>query len=521
MNGSHGANRIRAAFFHATIIIMNNIREALKEWRKTKAFEEGVELFRILSNQAIEEIASLMPTTKTDLLKIKGFKEKKYQKYGADILGIMGVPAARKSQSSLFGEPVQTITPREVFPHQSVPFIEKERPGMPEEKIFTVTNYLDLINVALLDFKAKVKGEISSLDIRGNYLFFGLKDKEGEGMMNCFMWQSNYRISGVPLEEGMEIVVYGFPEVYKPRGTMTMRVETVELVGEGALKKAYEVLKAKLEQEGIFAEERKRPVPEYLQKIGLITSRTGAVIHDFLNNLGKFGYKIQFFDSRVEGTLAVKDLLRGIKYFRNKDIDALVIIRGGGSLESLQAFNNEMLVREIAKFPKPVLCGIGHDKDVPLISLACDKAASTPTAVTHLLNKSWQEAVTRIHLAERDIMNQFQTLFDYVRGVRAKLLQSNLRLAYGIKEQQKNVQEYARIVLQQLANNVNATQERIRTIDQSLKLHNPEYQLRLGYSIATHKGKVLRSIQHIEKGDRVDIKVADGTIETEVNSTKS
>ncbi len=510
-----------------------------------QAEREGVELFRVLSNQAITEIASVMPSTKKELLAIKGFKEKKFQKYGLDILAILGVKTEhQKNQGSLFGgesapaADLYAAAEKELFPRAKKQNARTH--NIPkEEKTFTVSTYLDLVNIALLDFKASVKGEVSSCDIRGNYLFFSLKDKGDESVMNCFMWQSNYRISGVTLEEGMEVTVYGFPEVYKARGNFTMRVETITLVGEGALKKAYDVLKAKLEKEGIFAPEKKRPVPDYPHAVGLITSKTGAVIHDFLNNLGKFGYAVQFFDARVEGQLAVKDLLRGVKYFREKDIDALVIIRGGGSLESLVAFNNEVLVREIATFPRPVLCGIGHDKDIPLVSMACDKAASTPTAVTHLLNESWQKAKAIVRLSERDIMSRygevvaeakrsletftrtietrFRDLFEFVRSVKQKLLHASVRLGYSLKEKRKEVKEHLRSMREKFLTSCAHSKEIVRVKELALALYNPEHQLRMGYSIMAHKGKIVRSIAVLKEGMRVDIKVVDGTIEAKVN----
>jgi exodeoxyribonuclease VII large subunit len=186
----------------------------------------------------------------------------------------------------------------------------------------------------------------------------------------------------------MEVIVEGTPSIYIPNGRFNFGVNTIELVGEGALKMAYDKLKKKLDSEGLFDIERKKLIPELPERIGLITSETGAVIHDFLTNIGKYGFKIKFFNSRVEGQLAIKDLLSAIEYFEDKDIDVLVIIRGGGSLESLQAFNNEVLIRKIADFEKPVICGIGHDKDVPLCALVADLLVSTPTAVTTVLNRS-------------------------------------------------------------------------------------------------------------------------------------
>lgn len=367
------------------------------------------------------------------------------------------------------------------------------------ENIFSVSQFLDLLNIGLRTSEAKIVGEVSSCDFRGNYLFFTLKDKTDQSVINCFMWQREYKISGVVIEEGMEIMVHGFPEIYKPSGRLSFRGDSVELVGEGALKKAYDELKLKLEREGLFAEERKRAIPEYPEKIGLITSKTGAVIHDFLNNIGKFGYHIQFIDSRVEGQLAVADLISAVRSFRKRDIDVLVIIRGGGSLESLLAFNNQMLVHEISRFPKPVICGIGHDKDVPLAALAADISVSTPTAVTRVLNESWEQALGSVRLAEREIFESYERALFRIQEAVEKCLA---------------FPEYFSVSLQD-------ANDRILQYEKTIALHNPERQLKLGYSIARIRGKVVRSIRDAHAGDPLDLAVADGMIGTEVGEIRT
>ncbi|TRZ53925.1 exodeoxyribonuclease VII large subunit, partial [bacterium] len=391
------------------------VLKRLREWREKEATRGGVELFRVLSNDAVNGIAESLPTTKETLMEVKGIAEKKYQTYGRDILAIVeeevsDTPSGSKESMKTYG-----FHPLSASADLYAPATRGSGQS-DSEKVFTVADYLEILNVGLHQFEAKVIGEITSLDIRGNYLFFSIKDKKENAMMPCFMWGSVYKMSGVLLEEGMEVAVRGFPEMYKPSGRLTFKADTVELVGEGALKKAYDALKKKLEKEGLFAEARKKSIPEHPQNIGLITSATGAVIHDFLNNIGKFGFKISFRDSRVEGALAVKELVQAVRYFKKsfgaaqnkqKGIDVLVIIRGGGSLESLQAFNNEALVREIADCPFPVLVGIGHDKDVPLVSLIADAAGSTPTAVAKLLNSTWEQALSKVRFIEQKIISRF------------------------------------------------------------------------------------------------------------------
>lgn len=363
------------------------------------------------------------------------------------------------------------------------------------EKPLSVSAYIKLLNAEFKKHGARIQGEISSLDIRDTYLFFSLKDKNGEGLMSCFMWKRNYDLCGADLEIGMEIIADGLPEIYAPSGRFNFRVSAVELVGEGALKKAYDALRKKLEREGIFSVERKKTVPEFPVRIGLITSETGAVIHDFLNNLGKYGYHISFVNSRVEGQLAVRSLLSAIKYFKNKDIDVLVIIRGGGSLESLQAFNNEVLVREIADFEKPVICGIGHDKDVPLASLAADIAVSTPTAVTTILNRSWEKAAGGIATLGKDLFYNYRRFLD---------------------DAARRAETYSADLIRIFSGAIENKAEMLDDAERRLLILDPTRPLKLGYSIVYKGGKVIKNIKQIKIGDKIDIRVSDGNINSMV-----
>jgi exodeoxyribonuclease VII large subunit len=221
-----------------------------------------------------------------------------------------------------------------------------------EDKVFTVAEYIEVLNVFFKAQSAKIVGEICELKrAASGHVYFTVKDKESAGVLDCIIWSRNYLLCGIALEVGMEVILSGHANIYPPSGRLSFVADTVELVGEGALKKAYDDLKKKLESEGLFAPQRKRVLPEYVSRIGVITSMKGAVIHDFENNLGKFGFAVNVIDSRVEGAQAAKPLLSAIRAMRELTreggaaegdaIEALVIIRGGGSLESLQAFNNE------------------------------------------------------------------------------------------------------------------------------------------------------------------------------------
>ncbi|MCX6722997.1 MAG: exodeoxyribonuclease VII large subunit, partial [Candidatus Staskawiczbacteria bacterium] len=203
-----------------------------------------------------------------------------------------------------------------------------------KEKIYSISEFVAFLNADLKWMKARIVGEVGEIKVYPGtgHAYFTLKDDKENAMMNCIMWGSKYKLFGIDLKQGMKIVAHGVPELYAPYGKLSFVCDTIELAGEGELKKQYDELKKKLEKDGIFNVENKRKIPLYPKKIGVITSKQGAVIHDFLNNIGKFGFDIKMIDSLVEGQGAVEDLLASIQTFRKKDIDVLVIIRGGGSM---------------------------------------------------------------------------------------------------------------------------------------------------------------------------------------------
>lgn len=493
----------------------NDLLQKLKAWRKNRANLEGIEAFQVFHNTVLEGIAELRPKNKAELMAIKGIRDRKYEKYGEEVLAIIndGVEVDNELQKTEEKEPL------------------------------SVSSYLDYLNRQLVRYPARIQGEISSVDERERVVYFSLKDSEDESVINCLIWKNSYKLNGIEFEIGMEVILEGVPDIYKPSGRLSFKASTVELVGEGALKKAYGKLKAKLLTEGLFSEERKKPIPDFPQKIGLITSETGAVIHDFLTNLGKFGFQIKFIDSRVEGKSAIPDIISAIDYFYKKDIDALVIIRGGGSLESLQAFNSEALVRKISDFNKPVICGIGHDKDVPLASLAADKAVSTPTATAHVLNRSWQEAASQIQLNSskmlsifsREIYNQktsvqrsfqmmrdqLQTIFDDFNSAEKAFSQSLTSVKSRIYELYRRVKEYPQMLVKSSQRALNGINQSLSYVEQILEKENPERQLRLGYSIARSGGKVIRKVEQVRTGNAIEVTVQDGSFEANVSKIKN
>jgi len=363
------------------------------------------------------------------------------------------------------------------------------------EKTFSVSEYIKYLNDILKQFEFRIKGEISELNIANSgHVYFVIKDKDEEAVLNCITWKDNYKMCDIEFEVGMEVIVTGHANIYAKNGKFSFIADTVELVGEGALKKAYDALKKKLDEEGLFSEERKRKLPEFVQRIGLITSKEGAVIHDFESNLNKYGFKIIFVHSKVEGQSALKDLLTAIQTMKKQDVEVLVIIRGGGSLESLQAFNNENLVRAIVDFPVPVIAGLGHERDVPLAALAADYMASTPTAAALLVGKSWDEAFEKV----REFTNIIKILEGHIQQVGESIedLWGNVAVLF--------------------SDTLQGIYQKLEMAQKIVLLNDPKRQLYLGYSITRRGGHIVKQAQELTSGDIIETQLEEGEISSKV-----
>ena len=387
-----------------------------------------------------------------------------------------------------------------------------------DNNILSISAYLKLLNGILNSFEAKIVGEVSEVKISSiGHVYFSLKDKKDKSVLSCVIWNNDYRLCGVELKEGLEITARGIPDVYPPTGRLSFKAKTIQLMGEGELKKEYDKLKKKLEDEGLFDLDKKKEIPSFVKRVGIITSKQGAVISDFLNNLGRFGFQIKFIDSRVEGLEAVKDLLNSVKTMKKLDIDILVIMRGGGSLESFLAFNNEVLIREVSSLPFPVIAAIGHDKDVPLLALAADRMVSTPTAAANLLNQSWQEAELELKSKEREIFNSFSSslrsseyrinnLFLKIKDKLEKVISLFKMIEFRIKS----------VIPKILENEIGKMRDKLENIEKIINQNDPERNLKLGYCIATNKKGVIKDINNVEVEDIIDLKTYNGIINTQV-----
>jgi len=411
--------------------------------------------------------------------------------------------------------------------------------------IYTVGQYLDKLNDLLKLENPQIRGEIGKVEQRERTIYFTLKDsnEDESAILNCLIFRSRYKMMGVEFKEGLEVIISGKPNIYKPLGRLSIVVETVELVGQGALKKAYEELKKKLEKQGLFSEKRKRKIPPYVQKVGLITSRYGDALGDFSANLEKVGFKVKFYDSRVEGQSAVPDLIEAVEWFnKNSDCQVLVIIRGGGSWESLQAFNNEAVARAVANSRIPVLCGIGHERDVPIVSLVADKAVSTPTATAQFLSQPWKELKQHLRHLQVQIFNSFSSSFYNTQLLiekRSEEINSKFeaickifpnlvkyfehclrKMDISLKGANTLLLEFNRKIKKGMQSLIQNQEEKILFLSQRLLDKDPKKQLKLGYSLVLKGGKVVKSSAQIEKGDLVKLQFYKGWADSEIKNKK-
>ena len=303
---------------------------------------------------------------------------------------------------------------------------------------FGVSDFIALTNQTLEYAypQVEIEGEINGFKVnQGKYVFFDLKD-EGASI-GCFMMVWQLRIA---LEDGMKGVITASPKLTQ-WGKFSLTVRAIRPSGEGSLKKSFDLLKSKLEQEGLFALERKRPLPDIPHHIAVISSTDAAGYADFIKILNDRwgGMQVDVAHVQVQGTDAPDQIIRAIKYFNSQEKPAqvIVIIRGGGSADDLSTFNDELLVREIASSRVPTLLGVGHEVDVTLADLTADVRAATPSNAAQLLVPDRREILYKVQHEVHALVPQLeQNILSQQEFVR-RLLESaydSLERRYGMYE---------------------------------------------------------------------------------------
>lgn len=343
----------------------------------------------------------------------------------------------------------------------------------PEIK-FSVSEFIDICNQSL-DYafpSVIIEGEVASFKVnQGKWVFFDLK--EGDSSVSCFMVVTQLRAA---LTDGMKVRVRATPKLTR-WGKFSLTVSQVMPVGEGSIKKNFELLKKRLMAEGLFDPARKRPIPQGLSKIGVISSTNAAGYIDFLKILSDRwgGMEIQTVNTQVQGLAAPEQIVRALDYFNQRaEVEAIIIVRGGGSADDLAAFNDEGLARAIASSRIPIMTGIGHEVDESLADLVADVRASTPSNAAERLAPDRQEILRRVQYG----LNRIQSTIKE-------------RLEYLSSEVQRRIQEAKKQILLKIEQSEHHVQETMRIL-QSL---NPESVLKRGYAIVTGKVVIGKEIE--------------------------
>lgn len=356
-----------------------------------------------------------------------------------------------------------------------------------------------------------ITGEVASFKVnQGKWVFFDIKDDESS--VNCFMTLWNLK---VPLEDGMKVTIRAVPKLTK-WGKFSLTVDAVKPVGEGSIKKAFELLKKKLEKEGLFDPSKKREIPVDLTKLGVISSTGAAGYADFIKiiNARWGGMKVYVAHTQVQGLDAPAQIVRALKYFNERgDVQMIAILRGGGSADDLSCFNDEELVRAIAASKIPVITGIGHEVDESLADLAADVRASTPSNAAEMLTRDRETEKERVR---RSMVRAGQMVLQSVDKARsdnhAKIdkISKGLVAKYLEPMLSENKMKLTR-ALDFIRQKYEVLQDGFKHKKMVLEAVNPEKILAQGYAIVTGK---------ISPGSVVEITTEKQVIDAEVKNVR-
>ena len=378
-----------------------------------------------------------------------------------------------------------------------------------------------LINLDEVLSMITVRGEISNLTIhRSGHIYFTLKD-EGS-VLKAVLFRSSAQKIKFALKEGMGVIVYGRVSVYAPSGQYQLYAENIQPDGIGALYLAYEQIKQRLANEGLFDSNRKKPLPQFPSNIGIVTSPTGAAIHDMINVMSR-RYpiaKLTLYPSLVQGENAYKSIISGIRYFNEtKSVDIIIIGRGGGSLEDLWAFNSVELAYAIAYSEIPIISAVGHESDFTIADFVADLRAPTPSAAAEL-------AVPDALSVRNTIKFNLSSI---EKSTLAKIIQAKQRLAMlassGVLTSKLNILDSYRMNLTILSDKLDSNIESIISNKKfsfsisAAKLNSisPLNTLSRGYAIVqSNCGTALSSIKDFNNGDEIAVHLADGNLKATV-----
>ena len=413
-------------------------------------------------------------------------------------------------------------------------------------------------------------GEVSNFRRRPTHQYFSLKDKKA--VIQATIWGGVYKNLGFELEEGMKINVIGRVQLYEPSGSYSIVIEKAQPDGVGALAIRFEQLKKALAQEGLFNPEWKQVLPQFVKKIGVITSPSGAVIKDIITTVSRRfpGVEIVLYPTKVQGDGAAQEVAANIQAANQReDLDVLIVGRGGGSIEDLWAFNEEIVVRAIFESRIPIISSVGHETDTTLADFVADRRAATPTAAAELAtpvtkadilawisereNRAYQAALRvikqrqeRLEKSSKSVIfRQPERLYD---GYLQKLdgltthLQTAMRQTYRenlnterilsqrlrsldlqgrLISLREKIQQQERLLRSNMANNYDQKVAKADKLMEALTMLDTSRIVARGYAMVEQKGHVIDSVSKIDEKEAMTIRMRDGQVHVEVKDVQS
>lgn len=398
-----------------------------------------------------------------------------------------------------------------------------------KNKVFSVTQINTYIKrMFQSDYalrRISIKGQVSNCKYHSSgHIYFSLKDEGSQ--ISCVMF-ANARYDGLKfeLEDGQEVVVDGNISVYERGGSYQLYAQEIRLNGIGELYVAYEMLKQKLYEEGLFDYEKKKPIPKNPKKIGVVTARTGAAIHDIISTAKRRNPYVQLilYPAKVQGDGASDTIVAGIKALDQYGVDIIIVGRGGGSIEDLWAFNEEKVARAIYEAQTPIISGTGHEVDTTIADYAADLRAATPTAACELAVPDIREVMEGITNREYTLRTLLKQV---VRRYQMKLQQYQITIAnfdprFQLQEQKMHLAELEEQIHAVMKNKMTDYQHKLELYTKELHGLSPTAKLINGFGyIEGSNGEPVTSVKKVMEGDQISLTISDGTIITKAEQIK-
>ena len=390
--------------------------------------------------------------------------------------------------------------------------------------VLQVNNYIrNMINQDFLLGSIQVQGEVSNCKYHhSGHIYFTLKDEKAA--INCIMFAGNRAGLAFSMEEGNKVIASGNIDVYEKTGSYQLYVKKIKLAGEGELFERFQALKKELEEMGMFAEEYKKPIPLHAKKVGVVTAPTGAAIRDIQNIIKRRnpGIQIVLFPALVQGKEAAESIVKGIRVLDKAGMDLIIVGRGGGSIEDLWAFNEEVVARAIFECNTPIISAVGHETDTTIADFAADLRAPTPSAAAEIASENIFDTIETICAYEKRISVSMQRKLELCKMTEKQYLQriEAFRPSVLLARKREELEKYQIRIRNAFEGGFQRKKFTFSQLCEKMESLSPLRRISAGFSYVSRKnGKPLKSIRQVKKDDLLEINVKDGIVKSKVLET--